>query len=257
MKKILVIIPALNEAGSIGKVVPSVLEHLPSADVLVINDGSVDTTSSIAREAGAIVLDMPFNVGIGAAMQAGYLYAWEMGYDVAIQCDGDGQHPPRHLVKLIDALEEPGIDMVIGSRFIEKTHFKSSASRKTGIVMLSRYISLLIREKVTDTTSGFRAVSRKVIRLFAHDYPHDYPEPEVLVMLHKAGLHFKEISVSMRHRRTGTSSINLFRGIYYMIKVMLALTVDLFKEVPRVPEVPPPRPTRGRRPTQSPEHVNV
>lgn len=245
--KTLVIIPALNEADSIERVIQMVRRSQPDVDVLVVNDGSTDNTSVLARDAGAIVLDMPYNVGIGAAMQAGYIFADEMGYDAAVQVDGDGQHPARHMHKLLRLLEDDECDMAVASRYVEKTRFRSSVSRRVGMVILAKFISSIVRQRVTDSTSGYRAANRRVIHFFAHHYPHDYPEPEVLVLLHKAGYTFKECAVPMRHRRTGVSSISLFKGFYYVAKVMLAIFVDLFKEVPRMPDPKAPRrPVTGK-----------
>lgn len=229
-QKILVIIPALNEEGSVGKVVKEVKEHLPQVDILVVNDGSSDLTSKKAKEAGAVVLDLPFNLGIGGAMQAGYKYAFEKGYEIAIQVDGDGQHDPKEIPKLLQALEEKEVDMVIGSRFIGDSEFKSSMMRRVGISIFSRVISLIVGQKITDPTSGFRAVNRKAIQLFAFDYPQDYPEPEVLVLLHQCGLKVAEVPIGMSKRYAGESSITKLRSIYYMVKVLLAIFVDCFKK---------------------------
>jgi len=229
-QKILVIIPAFNEEGSVGKVVKEVKEHLPQIDILVVNDGSSDPTSEKAKEAGAVVLDLPFNLGIGGAMQAGYKYAFEKGYEIAIQVDGDGQHDPKEIPKLLRALEEKEVDMVIGTRFIGDSEFKSSMMRRVGISIFSRVISLIVGQKITDPTSGFRAVNRKAIQLFAFDYPQDYPEPEVFVLLYKCGLKVAEVPIGMSKRYAGESSITKLRSIYYMVKVLLAIFVDCFKK---------------------------
>ncbi|NWF93014.1 MAG: glycosyltransferase family 2 protein [Syntrophaceae bacterium] len=229
-ERVLVIIPAYNEEGAIREVVQGVKNHLPRADVLVVNDGSRDRTSDIARENGALVLDLPFNLGIGGAMQAGYKYAFQKGYEVAIQVDGDGQHDPKEIPKLLNALEEREVDMVIGSRFIGDSEFKSSRMRRIGISIFSRVISWIVGQKITDPTSGFRAANRKAIQLFSFDYPQDYPEPEVLVLLHQYGLKMAEVPIGMSKRYAGESSITRVRSIYYMIKVLLAILVDCFKK---------------------------
>ncbi len=231
-QKILVIIPALNEEGSVGKVVKEVKEHLPQIDILVVNDGSSDLTSEKAKEAGAVVLDLPFNLGIGGAMQAGYQYAFEKSYDIAIQVDGDGQHDPKEIGKLIKTLEEKKLDMAIGSRFIGDLGYRSSMMRRVGISIFSKVISIIVRQKITDPTSGFRVANRKAIQLFAFDYPQDYPEPEVLVLLHKCGLKMAEVPIGMNERYAGESSITTIRSIYYMVKVLLAIFVDCFKKRP-------------------------
>ena len=231
-KKIIVIIPAFNEEGSIGKVVEEVKTQLPGMDVLVVNDGSSDLTSEIAQSKGAIVLDLPFNLGIGGAMQAGYKYAYEKGYDIAIQVDGDGQHDPREISKLLRALGEGNVDVAMGSRFIGDSEYKASVMRRLGILILSKAISMIVREKLTDPTSGFRAANRRAIQLFSVNYPQDYPEPEAMVLLHQCGLKMKEIPVKINQRYSGESSITKIRSIYYMVKVLLAIFVDCFKKRP-------------------------
>ncbi len=233
-KKVLVIIPAYNEEGSIEKVIEEVRNHLPQVDILVVNDGSTDLTSERAKEKGAVVLELPFNLGIGGAMQAGYKYANEKGYDIAIQVDGDGQHDPKEIPKLLWALEERQWDMAIGSRFIaDSAEYKESTMRRVGISVLSKVISVILRQKITDPTSGFRAANRKAIKLFASDYPQDYPEPEALVLLSRCGLKMGEVPVSMNQRYSGESSITKIRSVYYMVKVLLAIFVDCFKK--RIP----------------------
>jgi hypothetical protein len=232
-KKTLVIIPAYNEEGSVEKVVEEVRHHLPQAEILVVNDGSIDVTSSKARASGATVLDLPFNLGIGGAMQAGYKYACEKGYDIAIQVDGDGQHNPKEIGKLLKVLEEKQVDMAIGSRFVgDSTEYIASVMRRVGITLLSKVLSMIVGQKITDPTSGFRAVNRKAIRLFALDYPQDYPEPEAVVLAHQCGLRMEEVPVGMSQRHAGESSITKIRSIYYMAKVLLAILVDCFKKRP-------------------------
>ncbi len=230
--KTLVIIPAFNEEGSVGKVVEEVETQLPGMDVLVVNDGSTDLTSKIAKAKGAIVLDLPFNLGIGGAMQAGYKYAYKKGYDIAIQVDGDGQHDPREIPKLLRALEGLEVDVAIGSRFIGDSEYKGSVMRRLGILILSEAISMVVGQKLTDPTSGFRAANRRAIQLFSVNYPQDYPEPEALVLLHQCGLKMKEVPVKINQRYSGESSITKIRSIYYMVKVLLAIFVDCFKKRP-------------------------
>jgi hypothetical protein len=231
-KNILVIIPAYNEEGSVGKVVEEVKTQLPGMDALVVNDGSSDLTSEIAQSKGAIVLDLPFNLGIGGAMQSGYKYAYEKGYDIAIQVDGDGQHDPREIPKLLHVLDEEKADVVIGSRFIGDSEYKSSVMRRLGSLILSKAISMVVGQKLTDPTSGFRAANRRAIQLFSANYPQDYPEPEAMVLLHQCGLKMKEIPVRINQRYSGESSITKIRSIYYMVKVLLAIFVDCFKKRP-------------------------
>src|SRR4030067_1448610 len=232
--KVLVIIPAYNEEGSVGKVIEGVRTHLSQADLLIVNDGSTDLTSEKARVSGAVVLDLPYNLGIGGAMQTGYQYASQKGYDIAVQVDGDGQHDPKEIGKLLKALEEKNLNMAIGSRFLGQSEFKSSMMRRVGISIFSGVISILVRQKITDPTSGFRAANRKAIQLFAYEYPQDYPEPEVVVLLHQCHLKMVEVPVGMSVRYSGEASITKLRSIYYMVKVLLAIFVDYFKKTPRL-----------------------
>jgi glycosyltransferase involved in cell wall biosynthesis len=231
-ENILVIVPAYNEEGSVGKVVEEIRTHLPRGEVLVVNDGSTDLTSKIAKAKGAVVLDLPFNLGIGGAMQAGYQYASEKSYDIAVQVDADGQHDPKEIGKLLRALEQGKIDVALGSRFLGHSEFKSSLMRRIGISIFSRVISVIVEQKITDPTSGFRAANRKAIQLFASNYPQDYPEPEALVLLHQCRLRMGEVAVGMSERYSGESSITKIRSVYYMVKVLLAIFVDCFKKPP-------------------------
>jgi hypothetical protein len=231
-QKTLVIIPAYNEEGSVGKVIEELGAILSKADILVVNDGCTDLTSEIAKIKGAIVLDLPFNLGIGGAMQAGYKYAYEKGYDIAIQVDADGQHDPKEIPKLLHALIEEKVDMVIGSRFLGNSEFKSSMMRRIGISIFSQVISTIAGQKITDPTSGFRAVNRNAIQLFASNYPQDYPEPEAVVLLHQCDLKMGEVAVGMNKRYSGESSITKIRSVYYVVKVLLAIFVDCFKKRP-------------------------
>ncbi|MGZ3495747.1 MAG: glycosyltransferase family 2 protein [Thermodesulfobacteriota bacterium] len=231
-KRALVIIPAFNEEGSLERVVRGVNTHLPQAHVLVVNDGSTDRTSEKAKASGATVLDLPFNLGIGGAMQAGYRYAYEKAYDIAIQVDADGQHDPEEIRKLLAALEVQKVDVAIGSRFIESSEYKGSIMRRIGIAIFSGVISTIVKQKITDPTSGFRASNRRAIQLFASNYPQDYPEPEVLILLHQCHLKMGEVPVGMSKRYFGESSITKIRSVYYMVKVLLAIFVDCFKKPP-------------------------
>jgi glycosyltransferase involved in cell wall biosynthesis len=231
-QKILVIIPAFNEEGSVGKVVEEVKTCLPRMDMLVVNDGSTDLTSEIANAKGAVVLNLPFNLGIGGAMQSGYKYASEKGYDIAIQVDGDGQHDPREIPKLLRVLEEEKADVANGSRFIGDSQYRTSVMRRLGSLILSKAISMVVGQKLTDPTSGFRAANRRAIQLFSANYPQDYPEPEAMVLLHQCGLVMKEVPVKINQRYSGESSITKIRSVYYMVKVLLAIFVDCFKKRP-------------------------
>ena len=224
MEKVLVIIPAYNEEGAIENVIKSVRETVAFADILVVNDGSKDNTSSIARENGASVVDLPYNLGIGGAMQTGYLYAYKNNYDVAIQLDGDGQHNPIYIPDMLEQLKEN--DMVIGSRYKETTGYRSTFFRRFGMLIFSFLLLVFSGRKFSDTTSGFRAVNKKVIKFFALNYPTDYPEVEVLIRLCKLKYKICEISVEMEERKTGTSFVTPIRSVYYMIKVTLGIIVS-------------------------------
>ena len=229
--KILIIVPAYNEEASLPGVIRDLSENMPSADVLVVNDGSRDATELVARKLGVMVLDLPFNLGIGGAVQAGYLYAERNGYDVAVQFDGDGQHLAGEIKKLLEPLEANRADLVVGSRFMTAGGYKAPVFRKIGIAIFSFVLSSIMGTTVTDSTSGFRAANRRVIEFFAHIYPDDYPEVEALVLLHKTGLRMAEVPAVMRERTGGRSSITPIRSIYYMTKVLMAIFIDLMKRV--------------------------
>ena len=225
----LAIVPAFNEAACIGHVIDEIaaLEH--GFEVLVVDDGSRDATATVARAHGARVVSLPFNLGIGAAVQTGYRYADEHGFDLAVQVDGDGQHDARDLAALIAPVVAGDADLTVGSRFAGAGSYRTPFLRRLGIRLFARTISVLVGQRVTDTTSGFRAANRRAIALFAADYPSDYPEVEATVMVVKERLRLVEIPVSMRDRAAGRSSITAARSVYYMVKVLLALFVGLFR----------------------------
>jgi hypothetical protein len=228
-KRCLVIVPVFNESGSIRKVIHRLRRALPTFDVLVIDDGSTDDT--VRRvPAGIPVVSLPFNLGIGGAMQTGYRYAALHGYDIAVQVDGDGQHRPLEVRRLVERLEVGDADLVVGSRFLQPTHYKQSLVRKFGSLVLRAIIRRLVGMDITDCTSGFRAANRRVILAFAHWYPEDYPEPEVILLLRRAGFRIGELGVRMRHRRTGRSSIGLLNGLFYVMKVTVCLLLDLVRD---------------------------
>lgn len=226
----LAIVPALNEQESITQVVSAIHASSPGFDVLVVDDGSTDATAARAEQAGAAVLIHPINLGIGGAVQSGYIYALANDYDLAVQIDGDGQHPPSELQKLIDRIgAEPRVDMVYGSRFLGERTYKQSFMRMLGIRIFCSVLSVITRQKVTDPTSGFRLANRRAIELFAHDYPHDYPEVEAILMMHRHSLKTAEVEVQMDDRETGSSSITWLHSGYYMLKVLLAVFIGLFR----------------------------
>lgn len=225
MKK-LVIIPAYNECGSIQKAVDDIREHAPGFDYVVVNDCSTDNTLDICRENNLNYVNLSVNLGIGGAVQTGYLYACRNGYDVAVQFDGDGQHNAAYLEMMAEKLQETSSDMVIGSRFIEKEGFQSSGLRRVGIRYFSALIRLITGKRVTDPTSGMRMVNRDVMRIYADSYPKDYPEPESVTAILRMGKKVTEVPVVMKEREEGTSSIGGFRSVYYMIKVTLAILME-------------------------------
>jgi glycosyltransferase involved in cell wall biosynthesis len=219
----LVIIPAYNEAESISATVESIKEKAPGYDYVVINDCSTDDTLEICRKNGYECIDLPVNLGIGGAVQTGYKYAADNGYDIAVQVDGDGQHDPAFLERMEAVLCDQDADMVIGSRFIENEGFQSSFARRMGISYFTWLIKLLTGEKITDPTSGFRMVGKELLQLFAEDYPGDYPEPESVVEALLLKKKVVELPVIMKERQGGVSSIQARRSVYYMIKVSLAI----------------------------------
>jgi glycosyltransferase involved in cell wall biosynthesis len=229
--KTLIIVPAYNEEESLPGVLRDLRQNMPSADVLVVNDGSRDATSRVARDLGTAVLDLPFNLGIGGAVQAGYLYAERNSYDIAVQFDGDGQHVAGEIRKLTGPVAAGETDLVIGSRFLVSGGYEAPAFRKMGIGIFSFVLSRVLGIAVTDSTSGFRAANRRVIEFFSRAYPDDYPEVEALVLLHKADLRTAEVPVAMRGRTGGKSSITPLRSAYYMTKVLIAIFIDLLKRV--------------------------
>jgi glycosyltransferase involved in cell wall biosynthesis len=223
------VVPAFNEEKNIGRVLDELSAFDPALQVVVISDGSVDRTAEVAAEHGAHVIRLPFNLGIGGAVQTGFRYAWENGYELVVRCDGDGQHDPTELPKVLEPVIAGEADIAVGSRFTGAAGYRSSATRRVGIRLLAAVVSVIARQRVTDTTSGFQALNRKALGLFAADYPHDYPEVESIVMTVKHRLRLLEVPVAMREREHGTSSITAIRSVYYMAKVLLALFVGLFR----------------------------
>lgn len=223
--RVLIIIPAYNEAGNIEKVVDNIIQNYPQYDYIVVNDASGDQTKEVCVRNGYCFLDQTINLGIGGTVQDGYQYALEHDYDVAVQLDGDGQHDVSYISEMLKAMEQEGADVVIGSRFVEKEGFQSSGLRRMGIRILSTMILLCTWKRVKDVTSGFRAVNRRFIEIYAKDYPQDYPEPEAIVAAIMHGGKVMEVPVIMKERISGVSSINLKKAVYYMIKVILALFI--------------------------------
>jgi glycosyltransferase involved in cell wall biosynthesis len=228
---LLIIIPAYNEEKTLRDVILNIRASSSKNDILVVNDGSTDETGSIAKGEGVLILEHPYNMGIGATMQTGFLFASLNGYDLAIQMDGDGQHDPKYLEALISPILKGEAHLAIGSRYLEERGFKSSIPRRTGIRFFSILYYLLTGERVTDPTSGFRAFDKNTVDFFSKEYPSDYPEVESLILLHRKGFIFKEVPVIMRERQGGVSSIDLLKSIYYMIKVTLSMVIGILKRI--------------------------
>jgi glycosyltransferase involved in cell wall biosynthesis len=223
------IVPAYNEERNIGRVVDELRAFDRELEVVVVSDGSTDRTAEVAEERGAHVIRLPFNLGIGGAVQTGFRYAHENGYDLVVRVDGDAQHDPAQLDHVLAPVLAGEADIVVGSRFAGASGYRSTATRRIGIRVLASVVSAIARQKVTDPTSGFQALNRRAIALFAADYPHDYPEVEAMVMTIKHRLRLREVGVTMRVREHGRSSIGAAASVYYMAKVLLALFVGLFR----------------------------
>jgi glycosyltransferase involved in cell wall biosynthesis len=232
----LAVVPAYNEGASVADVIDAIRHGAPGFDIVVIDDGSTDDTASLAAAAGATVVRAPFNLGIGGAVQTGFTYALERGYDFMVQVDGDGQHDPSEIAKLqAEMARDPALDMVCGSRFLNADlRYPAPISRRTGIHIFAFLLSRIVGQRVTDPTSGFRLYNRRAIALFARDYPHDYPEVEAVLMLHHHRLRMREVPVRMFLRNGGVSSIGSGKSAYYMVKVLLALFVGLARRRPVV-----------------------
>ncbi|NHN32473.1 glycosyltransferase family 2 protein [Paenibacillus agricola] len=222
--KILIVVPAYNEQNNILRVIWDIRQTIPTADILVVNDCSIDQTSANARKAeGVKVVDLPYNLGIGGAVQTGFKYATAHGYDYMVQIDGDGQHLPSEVTKLFEAMVRNGSDMVIGSRFLDIQSFRTTRLRRMGIKVFYLIFRMLIHAKITDSTSGFRMYNKQGIALMAKYYPDDYPEPDAIILLKKHGLQISEVGVEMREREHGVSSISALKSPYYMTKVIVSI----------------------------------
>jgi glycosyltransferase involved in cell wall biosynthesis len=228
--RMVAIVPALNEEHTVPRVIDELRAFNVDLDIVVIDDGSTDRTADVAAAMGAYVLRLPFNLGIGGAVQTGFRFAHERGYDLAVRVDGDGQHDASQLGRILEPVLAGRADIAVGSRFaVAEGGYRSSRSRRVGIRILAAVVSRVVGQRVTDTTSGFQALNRKGIALFAGDYPHDYPEVEATVMVFRHRLQLEEVPVTMRERGGGSSSITALRSIYYMVKVLLAIFVGLFR----------------------------
>jgi glycosyltransferase involved in cell wall biosynthesis len=233
--RLVAVVPAWNEEGAIGRVVDEIKAFDAFATVVVVDDASTDQTALVAEAHGATVLRLLFNVGIGGAVQTGFRYARDEGYDVAVRLDGDGQHDASELGKLLAPIRAGTANLVIGSRFVDPGgRYRPPFARRMGIRVFARLVTLLGGQKVTDTTSGFVALDRVGVELFAREYPHDYPEVEATLIALRSGLRLAQVQVEMRERQAGSSSITFVRSLYYIVKVMLALLVASLRRYPRL-----------------------
>lgn len=228
--RVLIIIPARNEAQNIGSVIIDAKKYCPLCDILVVNDASCDSTGEIAKKYSVNVIDLPFRLGIGGAMQTGFIYALQNGYDITVQLDADGQHDPSEIKNLMAPLLSGEVEVVIGSRFLGKGSYCQDFAHRLGCGTLSVLLGVLTRNKITDPTSGFRAANKAVIRFYAENYPVDYPEAEAIILLAKNGFKVKEVPAAMKERLSGLSSIRGIYTIYYMIKVILAICIAAIKK---------------------------
>ncbi len=227
--KLLILIPAYNEEETIADVILETQKSFPDTDICVVNDGSEDRTGDILKENTAIIsLHLPYNMGIGGALWTGFNYFCQKDYEFLLRLDSDGQHPPSEAAKLLEPLTQGEADLVIGSRFINREGYLSSQLRRGGIKLLKMLTAIIMKNQITDNTSGFRAYSRKAVCLLTEDYPFDYPEPIEVYLLNRNGLRIKEIPIKMTDRQGGVSSINTLRTYYYLIKVLLTILVNFW-----------------------------
>ena len=240
--RILIIVPAHNESENLPGVMEDLARHIPHADVVVVDDASSDATVAIARSLGATVLHLPCNLGVGGAMQTGYLYAARNRYDIAVQFDGDGQHRGNRIAGLLDAIRDQQADLVVGSRMVDGQRFRFHPLRLIGSKLLSVLVSLIVRKKVTDPTSGFRAASRRAIRFFAEHYPQTYlgDTVEALVWASRQGMKIVEVPARMNQRFAGESATGSVKGFWLTMRIILALLVDCLE--PQVREEQEPKP---------------
>ncbi|MCG3418007.1 glycosyltransferase family 2 protein [Oceanobacillus sp. M65] len=227
--KTAIIVPAYNEEDNIAKTLEGLMalkNELDNVEICVVNDGSQDRTKEIVETFEVVQINLPQNLGIGGAVQTGYKYACNHDFEIAVQFDADGQHNIQDFVNLIQPIMNQEQDMVIGSRFLQKTDYRGSRVRRIGIYYFYLVLKLLTRKKFTDPTSGYRAINRAVIELFAHHYPRDYPEPEVLMHLSRKGMRIKEVPANMQSRQGGASSITTWKSFYYFGKVTLSILMS-------------------------------
>jgi glycosyltransferase involved in cell wall biosynthesis len=264
----LVVIPAYNEEESIQRVVEGVRHHIPMADILVVDDGSYDATSSRVRESGAELLRLPCNLGVGAALEVALRHAETLGYSYALRLDADGQHDPRDGLRLLNSVRRGEADVLIGSRFLEagsrstggsasrRWHHQTSPARTFGIKIFASLVSLLISQPISDPTCGLRCFNRRAMSYLARYHPQDYPEVESMVVLHRAGFRLKELPVTIYPRTEGVSSISTWKAVYYVFRVMLAASIAAVRSLPNGhPEEVAWHPTRVDRHPREPEKI--
>ena len=254
--RVLAIVPAHNEGETTAEVVRDIHRLAPGVDVVVVDDCSSDRTGDWAREAGAHVLPLPVNLGIGGAVQTGFKYAEAHGYDAVVQVDGDGQHDPAEIGLIIGPVARGEADVLIGSRFLKKTAYKAPFARRAGMIVFATVARWAMRQHITDTTSGFRALNREAYSYFARHYPTDFPDAESLVLLKRARFRLKEVSVNMRPRKRGQSSTTTLRSLYYPFKMTLSVLVVLLRQPPARPQGPDGgAPRAGESPAQEPARI--
>jgi len=229
LNSLLIIVPAYNEEAAVGRVVEEIRKVLPDVKVLVIDDCSLDQTAAVARRAGAQVLSLPYHLGLGGAVQAGYKLAYELGYQYVIRTDGDGQHDPRDIPRIYEALKNSGCQMVIGSRFLEGDGAPSSFVRGLGIRFFRLVLRPILGRPVRDPTSGFVGVNREALQVFSKSFPLEYPEIEALVVLQRRRFRFLEVPCRMRPRLAGRSTITVLKSLYYIVHVLLGVFVNVLK----------------------------
>lgn len=233
--KTLIIVPAHNEEAGISEVICKIKQQPYGADILVVDDGSCDQTARLAKDAGAIVVSHPFNMGYGVALQTGYIYADRQDYDFIVQMDGDGQHDPKYIPDLLNGVGGGSADVAIGSRFLLARTYRVPITRRIGMLLFSNLVSVIIGQKITDSTSGFQALNKKAFRFFTSDiYPADYPDADVLIMLHRAGFRVKEVPLTMYSKDGGKSMHSGVKPVYYIFKMMLSILVTLMRKTPQI-----------------------
>lgn len=239
IKSKLVIIPAYNEEGNIARVIGHLQRVAEDLDILVINDGSSDDTAKIVGQLGVKIISLSYNFGYGVALQTGFIYAKQKGYDMVIQMDADGQHDPSYIQVMLDEFQKSDVDVVIGSRFLKYNNYKTTLLKKMGMTFFGLLTSLIIKQRVTDATSGFQVLKGEVIEFLSHDlYPPDYPDADMIILLHRAGFKIKEVPVKMHSNpKNGKTMHRGHQTIYYVLKMLLSIIVTLLRQQPKRREI--------------------